>query len=204
MHGFSWENKMPHAEKGNVVGLFGGSFNPPHDGHALVGLTAIRRLHLNQLWWMVTPGNPLKDKTILSPLHERMAKSAEIIPHPKARITGFENTLNSANSVDTVSYILKHNPGVHFIWIMGADSLSSFHLWHQWQDIVQLIPIAIIDRPSARMAALSSPMAQTYRRYQLDERDAGKLSFSKAPAWVYLHGPRSSASSTNLREKLKG
>lgn len=190
---------MPHAEKGNVVGLFGGSFNPPHDGHALVGLTAIRRLQLNQLWWMVTPGNPLKDRTTLPSLRERMEKSSNIIIHPKLRITGFENTLGSSISADTISFILKHNPGVHFVWIMGADSLSTFHHWHQWQDIVQMIPIAIIDRPTAKMAALSSVMAQTYRRFQMDERDAAKLGGTKAPAWVYLHGPRSSLSSTILR-----
>ncbi|MBX4335413.1 nicotinate-nucleotide adenylyltransferase [Bartonella raoultii] len=192
---------MPHVEKSNIVGLFGGSFNPPHAGHLLVAKTAIRRLHLDQLWWMVTPGNPLKDCSQLRSLEKRMRLSFELIDHPKIRITGFEQVIGSKISVNTISHILTHYRGVHFVWIMGADSFATMHYWYRWHDIVSMIPIAIIDRPLAHMSAFSSPMAHIYRRFRVDERDSIRLPFMKPPAWIYLHGPLSFQSSTNLRLK---
>ncbi|AGF74170.1 nicotinic acid mononucleotide adenylyltransferase [Bartonella australis AUST/NH1] len=192
---------MPHVEKSTIVGLFGGSFNPPHEGHLLVAKSAIRRLHLDQLWWMVTPGNPLKDCTRLPFLHERMRLSIELVDHPKIRITGFEGNIGSTISAETISYILAHYSGVRFVWVMGADSLVTIHRWHQWRDIVSTLPIAIIDRPSARMSALSSPMARAYRYFRLDERESARLPFMKPPVWTYLHVPLSFQSSTKLRSK---
>lgn len=192
---------MPHVEKSNIVGLFGGSFNPPHTGHLLVAKIAIRRLQLDQLWWMVTPGNPLKDCTHLPSLEKRMRLSFALIDHPKIRITGFERAIGSQVSVDTISHILAHYPGVHFVWVMGADSFATIHYWHRWHDIVSMLPIAIIDRPLAHMSALFSPMAHIYHRFRLDERESIRLPFMKSPAWTYLHGPLSFQSSTNLRLK---
>ncbi|WP_183194040.1 nicotinate-nucleotide adenylyltransferase [Bartonella fuyuanensis] len=192
---------MPHVERFNVVGLFGGSFNPPHAGHLLVAKIAIWRLHLDQLWWMVSPGNPLKDCTQLLPLEERMRLSFKLIDHPKIRLTGFEKTIGSKVSVDTISYILTHSSGVNFVWIMGADSLTTIHHWYRWRDIVSMLPIAIIDRPLGKKSALSSPMAHIYRRFRLDEKKSKRLPFIKPPVWTYLHGPLSFQSSTNLRLK---
>ncbi|AQX20948.1 nicotinate-nucleotide adenylyltransferase [Bartonella sp. CDC_skunk] len=196
---FPWENRIPHVEKSNVVGLFGGSFNPPHAGHLLVAKTAILRLRLNQLWWMITPGNPLKDCIQLPSLHKRMQLSSEFLNHPKIRVTGFEKTIGSKISVDTISYILKRYRRVHFVWVMGADNLATFHYWHRWRDIMSMIPVAIIDRPLARMSALSSPMARTYCYSRVDERVSTLLPFMAPPAWIYLHGPLSFQSSTKLR-----
>ncbi|MET3560146.1 nicotinate-nucleotide adenylyltransferase [Bartonella japonica] len=190
---------MPYVEKSNVVGLFGGSFNPPHDGHLLVAKIAIQRLRLDQLWWMVTPGNPLKDHTNLPSLDERMRLSFELIDHPKIRITGFEQALGSTMSVDTISYILAHCRGVRFVWVIGADSLATIHHWFRWHDIISMLPIAVIDRPLAQVPALSSPMAQIYRAFRLDERESIRLPFMKPPAWTYLHGALSFQSSTDLR-----
>ncbi|WP_317992724.1 nicotinate-nucleotide adenylyltransferase [Bartonella gliris] len=192
---------MPHVERSNVVGLFGGSFNPPHAGHLLVAKIAIRRLRLDQLWWMVTPGNPLKDCTHLPSLEERMRLSVGLVDHAKIRVTGFEQAIGSTVSVDTVSHILAHYHGVHFVWVMGADSLATFHHWFRWRDIVSMLPIAVINRPFAHMSALSSPMAHIYRSFRLDERESIRLPFMKPPAWTYLHGPLSFQSSTNLRLK---
>ncbi|MHC5307675.1 nicotinate-nucleotide adenylyltransferase [Bartonella sp. LJL80] len=190
---------MPYAESGNVVGLFGGSFNPPHDGHLMVAKTATKRLHLDQLWWMVTPGNPLKDHSNLASLEERMLMSRQLVDDPRIKITGFEQTIQIRQSVATIAHIIARNNGVRFVWVMGGDSLASFHHWHQWRDIAQMIPIAIIDRPSARMSPLSSQMAQTYSRFRIDETDAAALPFMSPPAWVYIHGRLSTASSTVLR-----
>ncbi|WP_026088064.1 nicotinate-nucleotide adenylyltransferase [Bartonella rattaustraliani] len=192
---------MPHVERANVVGLFGGSFNPPHDGHLLVAKVAIRRLHLDQLWWMVTPGNPLKDHTKLLSLDERMRLSFALIDHPKIRITGFERAIGSTMSVDTISYILTHYRTVRFVWVMGADSFATIHHWFRWHDIISMLPIAVIDRPLARVPALSSPMAQIYRSFRLEERESIRLPFMKPPVWTYLHGPVSFQSSTSLRLK---
>ncbi|OLL53263.1 nicotinate-nucleotide adenylyltransferase [Bartonella henselae] len=192
---------MPYVERSNVVGLFGGSFNPPHEGHLLVAKTAIRRLRLNQLWWMVTPGNPLKDCTHLPPLEKRMRLSLELIDDPKIRVTGFEQAIGSKVSVETISHILAHYQRVHFVWIMGADSLATIHHWYRWRDIISMLPIAIIDRPLVHMSALSSSMAHIYRSFRLDERESIRLPFMKPPAWIYLHGALSFQSSTNLRLK---
>lgn len=190
---------MPHVEKSNVVGLFGGSFNPPHEGHLLVAKSAIRRLCLNQLWWMVTPGNPLKDCTKLPSLHERMQLSVELIHNPKIRVTGFEHVMGCTTSVETVFHILARYSGVYFVWVIGADSLAIFHHWHRWRDLVSMLPIAVVDRPFSRFSALSSPMARAYRCFRLDERESRLLPFMKPPAWTYLHGSLSFQSSTKLR-----
>ncbi|WP_345096870.1 nicotinate-nucleotide adenylyltransferase [Bartonella acomydis] len=192
---------MPHVERSNVVGLFGGSFNPPHAGHLLVAKIAIRRLRLDQLWWMVTPGNPLKDCTKLASLEERMHLSVGLVDHPKIRVTGFEQAIGSKVSVDTISYILAHCPGVRFVWVIGADSFVTIHHWYRWHNIISMLPIAVVDRPFVHMPALSSPMAHIYRSFRLDERESVRLPFIKPPAWTYLHGPLSFQSSTDLRLK---
>ncbi|WP_332065831.1 nicotinate-nucleotide adenylyltransferase [Bartonella sp. CB189] len=192
---------MPLVKRSNVVGLFGGSFNPPHSGHLMIAKAAIRRLYLDQLWWMVTPRNPLKDWVHLPSLDERMQLSLELVDHPKIRITGFEQTIGSTVSVDTISYILSRYSGVHFVWIMGADSLATIHHWYRWRDIISMLPIAVVDRPSIGLPALSSPMAHIYRSFRLDEKESARLPFMKPPVWTYLHGPLSFQSSTNLRLK---
>jgi nicotinate-nucleotide adenylyltransferase len=192
---------MPHVERGMVVGLFGGSFNPPHDGHVLVAETAIRRLGLDQLWWMVTPGNPLKNQSNLAPLGDRIAMSEGIARDPRIRVTAFEQGLGDHHTARTLAYVKARNPSVRFVWIMGADNLASFHRWKNWQQIARTFPIAIVDRPGDTLSYLSSKMAKTFDYARLDEREAEKLAFLKAPAWTFLHGPRSRLSSTELRRQ---
>ncbi len=190
---------MPHVERGMAVGLFGGSFNPPHEGHALVAETALRRLALDQLWWMVTPGNPLKDNHNLAPLGERIAASERLAENPRIKVTAFEKALGQSYTARTLEFVRARNPGVRFVWIMGADNLRSFHLWQDWRRIVGSFPIAVIDRPGSTLAYLSSRMARTFSHARVDEDDASTLAFRPAPAWTFIHGRRSPLSSTALR-----
>lgn len=190
---------MPHTERGMVIGLFGGSFNPPHAGHALVAEIALRRLGLDQLWWMVTPGNPLKNKAELSPLATRIKACEALVSDPRIKITAFEQSFGVTYTANTLRLIKARNPLARFIWIMGADNLRSFHRWQNWRKIAETFPIAVIDRPGATLAYLSSTMAQAYSHARVDEDDAGILWTKTAPAWMFIHGPRSTLSSTALR-----
>jgi len=196
--------RMPHVEKGLAVGLFGGSFNPPHAGHALVAEIALRRLRLDQLWWIVTPGNPLKNTSDLAPLGERIERSERLIHDPRVKVTAFEAAHRIRYTADTLELVKRRNPGVDFVWIMGADSLATFHRWQRWREIAATFPIAVVDRPGSTLAFLSSVMAKTYARSRVDEDGAPRLARMRAPAWTFVHGPRSSLSSTALRQGRDG
>jgi nicotinate-nucleotide adenylyltransferase len=191
--------RMPHVEKGMQVGLFGGSFNPPHAGHALVAEIALRRLALDQLWWIVTPGNPLKSSRELSPLAERLRLSEEVAQNPRIKVTAFEAAHKVRYTADTLALVRARNPGVDFVWVMGADSLRDFHRWQRWRQIVMTFPIAIIDRPGSTLSFLSSVVAKTFDYARVDEAQSRKLAHMKAPAWTFIHGPRSTLSSTAIR-----
>ncbi|MGE8105827.1 nicotinate-nucleotide adenylyltransferase [Allorhizobium sp. NPDC080224] len=190
---------MPHVERGMVIGLFGGSFNPPHQGHLLVAEIALRRLGLDQLWWLVTPGNPLKSRTELMPLAERLNACEQLATDPRIKVTAFEKTLGTSYTARTLEFIRTRNPHAHFIWIMGADNLAGFHRWQRWQKIATTFPIAVIDRPGSTLAYLSSKMARTFDYARVDEEDAGVLWQKRAPAWTFIHGPRSTLSSSAIR-----
>jgi nicotinate-nucleotide adenylyltransferase len=190
---------MPHVEKGMQVGLFGGSFNPPHAGHALVAEIALRRLGLDQLWWMVTPGNPLKSVEELAPLAERIRISEKIMHDPRVKVTAFELRHHIRYTADTLALVKERNPGVDFVWIMGADNLKDFHRWQRWRRIAMTFPIAVIDRPGSTLSFLSSMVAKTFDYARIDEGDAPLLARMKAPAWTFIHGPRSLLSSTAIR-----
>ena len=191
--------RLPHAPPGLVVGLFGGSFNPPHAGHRLVAEIALRRLKLHQLWWMVTPGNPLKDRGELAPLADRIAMSEALMRDPRVKVTAFEAAWTLNFTAETIAFVKARNPGVRFVWVMGADSLASFHRWQNWQDIMRSVPVAVIDRPGSTLSFLSAKMVKTFARARIDEDDAGALARLAPPAWTFIHGPRSSLSSTAIR-----
>ena len=182
-----------------TIGLFGGSFNPPHQGHRLVAEIALKRLGLDQLWWMVTPGNPLKSTSELLPLTQRIALSEAIAPGPQVKVTAFEAAYKVRFTADTLALILARHKNINFVWIMGADNLKYFHHWQRWRNIAQMLPIAIIDRPGATLSYISSKMALTFNSSRLDEDDAGALAHLKAPAWTLIHGPRSTLSSSAIR-----
>lgn len=191
--------KMPHVERGMTVGLFGGSFNPPHQGHQLVAEIALRRLGLDQLWWMVTPGNPLKNHSDLASLDERVQLSRGMAPGPKVKVTAFEAAHDLHYTAQTLAFVKLRNPGIRFVWVMGADNLRQFHKWQDWRAIAETFPIAVIDRPGSTLAYLSSKMAKAFSHARVDENHAALLPFLKAPAWTFIHGPRSSLSSSAIR-----
>lgn len=182
-----------------AVGLFGGSFNPPHQGHLLVAEIALRKLGLDQLWWMITPGNPLKSRSELASLSDRIAMSEMLIQDPRIKVTAFEQALGGSYTADTLAFVKARNPHVHFVWIMGADSMKTFHLWQKWREIAATFPIAVIDRPGSTLSFLSAKTARALHHARVDEDDAGTLWKRKPPAWTFLHGPRSALSSTMIR-----
>jgi nicotinate-nucleotide adenylyltransferase len=191
---------LPRNAPGLRIGLFGGSFNPPHAGHRLVTLTALRRLRLDRIWWLVTPGNPLKDIRALPALATRMAACRRLMPEPAVDISGVEAAIGTRFTLDTLRYLRRRCPTARFIWIMGADNLVQFHRWQGWREIARLMPMAVVDRPGATLRATASRAAQVLARKRLPEHDAVALA-SRAGQWVLLHGPRSTQSSTSLRAR---
>ena len=194
--------RIPQAGAGQVVGLFGGSFNPPHDGHRLVADIALRRLGLDWIWWMVTPGNPLKSRRELRSLDERVALVSAIARHPRMVVTAFEAAAGTRYSADTIDYLQHRRPHLRFVWLMGADNLATLHHWQEWRTIMNRLPVGVVDRPGASLSAVSSPAARTYRAARLPEHDARRLGHMSAPAWCLLHGPLNPQSSTALRANL--
>jgi len=190
----------PHA-RGMRIGLYGGTFNPPHAGHRHVGLMALRRLGLHRLWWLVTPGNPLKERSDLPPASARLAAAKALANHPRIIATGFEEEIGSHYTVETIRFVRERCPGVRFVWIMGADSLGSFQRWRGWREIAALMPIAVVDRPGSTLTATRSRAATALASHRWDETDAGRLADAVPPAWVFLHGRRSFLSSTELRKQ---
>ncbi len=188
----------PHAP-GMRIGLFGGTFDPPHRAHLGASLLALKRLRLDRVWWLVTPGNPLKDTRGLAPLADRLADARSLTRDPRIAITGFEAELGVRYSFDTVSWLVKRCPGVRFVWIMGADNLRSFHRWQKWRGIAQLVPMAVIDRLGPSLYSTGSTAAQALGRARIPESAAASLADRRPPAWVFLHGLKSPLSSTALR-----
>lgn len=181
------------------VGLLGGSFNPPHSGHLHIAELALRRLKLHQVWWLVTPGNPLKDQHDLAPLADRVAACEATASHPAMKVTAFEASLRSRFTADTLNHVVNRYVAVDFVWLMGADNLGQFHRWQRWREIAALLPIAVIDRPGSTMALHNALAAKVLRKFRIDESDAAHLPGLQPPAWTFLHGPRNSLSSSAIR-----
>ncbi len=193
--------RTPLAAAGLRVGIMGGTFNPPHEGHALVARTVLKRLALDQLWWVVTPGNPLKSANPVPPLGQRMTAAAAFAGHPRMRVTGFEAGLGSAFTVDTLAFLRLRHRGVRFVWIMGADGLASFHRWRDWRKIAALMPFAVVDRPGYRLRAMASPAAKALGKSFLREDHAAALGRRDGAKWTFLTTRLSPASSTEIRAK---
>jgi nicotinate-nucleotide adenylyltransferase len=160
---------------------------------------ALHRLNLDRVWWLVTPGNPLKDTQGLAPLAERLAAARALAHHPRIDVSDFEADLGTSYTYATITYLVRRCPGVHFVWIMGADNLRHFHRWQRWRDIADLVPIAVIDRLGPSLYSIAGITGQALARSRLPESAAKTLPERTAPAWIYLHGLKSPLSSTVLR-----
>ena len=181
------------------IGLFGGSFNPIHEGHRLVVEETLRRLELDALWVLVTPGNPLKNHGDLAPLSDRVLAARRLLDNPKVRVTGFEAAHGFTYSWQTVLFLTKTMPDRRFVWIMGADNLVDFNRWERWQEIAAMVPMAVYVRPGSSRRAPVSMAASYLARWRIDEDDAPRLAALPPPAWVYLHGRQSPLSSSAIR-----
>jgi nicotinate-nucleotide adenylyltransferase len=195
---------LPRSAPGMRIGLVGGSFNPPHAGHRLISLIALKRLGLDRVWWLVTPGNPLKDTAALPPLAARMAAARMLARHPRIDVSGFEAAIGTRYTYDAIAYLRRRCPGIHFVWVMGADSLATFHRWRNWRGIARLVPLAVVDRPGETCRAAQAKAAIVLARARLDEAQGRRLATAALPAWIMLHGPRSPLSSTWLRQRGAG
>ncbi len=192
--------RLPPFRPGLRVGLFGGSFDPPHAGHRAVSIEALKRLRLDEVWWLVSPQNPLKAR-VPEDLARRVAAARTLACHPRIKVTGVEAVLGTTYTADTLRRLKRRLPGVRLVWMMGADNLASFHLWRDWEGIAGMVPIAIFNRPGLALQALASPAARTLARSRIRERDAGRLADMTPPAWVFLSSPHVPLSSTQLRAR---
>lgn len=191
---------FPPVRAGMVVGLLGGSFDPPHAGHAHITREALKRFGLDEIWWLVTPGNPLKARGP-APLETRMAAATALMVHPRVRVTNLEARLGTRYTAETLAALQARYPGVRFVWLMGADNLATFHRWENWRWIMQSVPVGVLARPGQRISARMSPAAQKFRRWRLRGREAARLALSDPPAWCLLNVPMVDISSTELRAR---
>lgn len=188
---------------GMRVGLYGGSFNPVHDGHVHVAETALKNLRLDRVIWLVSPQNPLKSRHETAPLAERMAGVSARARGSAMIISDAETRIGSQYTIDTVRVLRARFPGVHFVWIMGADSLASFHCWRGWTQIMRELPVAVVSRPWAALKARTSPTARRFSHHRRPAREGPLLATMPAPAWVFLRGPFNFASSTAIRDRQR-
>ena len=184
---------LPAHARGMRIGLFGGTFDPPHAAHRAASLLALRRLDLDRVWWLVTPGNPLKDIRGLAPLAERVAAARALAHHPRIDVSDFEANLGTNYTYGTISYLVRRCPGVRFVWIMGADNLRHFHRWQRWYDIAALVPIAIVDRLGPSLYASAGVAGQALGFARLPESAAMILPATQAPSLDLPARPRIAA-----------
>jgi len=194
-------SRRKYFAPGTSVALFGGSFDPPHAGHRLVSLAALRALRVDHVWWLVSPQNPLKTHQPKDMAH-RLAACQELAHHPRIHISDEEARLGTQYAIDTVRRLKARHPGVHFIWLMGSDSLADLHRWKNWQALMQEIPMVIYPRPGSSLKALSSKAAQRFAKARVAPAQAAHFKHLKAPAWVMLDGPHNGLSSSSLRAHI--
>ncbi|MDZ4310236.1 MAG: nicotinate-nucleotide adenylyltransferase [Cypionkella sp.] len=189
---------FPIAAKGMVVGLLGGSFDPAHEGHAHITREALKRMGLDRVWWLVSPGNPLKARQP-APMAERLTRARQMMSDPRVVISDLEARLGTRATADTLRKLQAIYPGVHFVWLMGADNLVQFHRWNRWRDILRSVPVGVLARPGSGVAARTSVAARAFRVNQVDRGE--NLRGRKAPAWCFVNIPMNGASSSAIRAR---
>ena len=191
---------LPAAPPGTVIGLLGGSFDPPHPGHVQITKAALQRFGLDRVWWLVSPGNPLKQHGP-APLDQRLQAARALMRHPRVDVTDVEVQLGTRFTAQTLAALVAARPAVRFVWLMGADNLAQFHLWQDWQQIMQLVPVGVLARPGQQLAGRLSKTARVYRAALLPARDSRRLGQHDAPAWCFVNLPLNDQSSTAIRAK---
>lgn len=191
---------IPYARPGQVVGLFGGSFDPPHQGHVHVTLEAMKAFGLDRVWWLVSPGNPLKSRGP-APIDQRVEAARTIMRHPKVEVTNIEDLTGTRATADTLAALRRLYPQVRFVWLMGADNLAQFHKWKDWRLIMDTVPVGVVARPGDRISARMSPAARVYAKYRIDGTARHLLGRADAPAWCFVNVPMVDVSSTQIRSK---
>ena len=190
---------FPAAYRGMVVGLLGGSFDPAHDGHVHITHQALQRIGLDRVWWLVSPGNPLKANAP-APIALRIARAHEKLgDDPRVVVTDLEARLGTRATIDTLRRLQALYPGVRFVWIMGADNLVQFHRWRNWRQIMARVPVAVMARPGAGLAARLSVAARAFRAARVSAPDL--LTHRKAPVWAFVNMPLHPASSSVIRAR---
>lgn len=186
---------------GMKIGLLGGSFNPAHQGHLYVSEQALKRLGLDQIWWLVSPQNPLKPKRGMAPFDKRLASAQDMARHPRIHVSALERKLGTTRTFDTLTRLQQRWPDVQFVWLMGADNLARFHRWYRWRDIMTLVPVAVFDRGGSTMAALTSKTARRYGKQRLRGRNMRGLAGQTPPVWAFFQLRLHPASATEIRKK---
>lgn len=188
----------PEATAGQRIGLLGGSFDPPHAGHVHITRWALKAFGLDAIWWLVSPGNPLK-RDAPADLERRMAAARAIMHHPRVKVTDLERRLGTRYTAATLAGLRRRYPEVRFVWLMGSDNLATFHRWDRWEDIFCTVPIGVMARPGQQLKAGLSPAARRFARWRVPQAAARSLPLRPPPAWCLLSGPMLDLSSTGLR-----
>lgn len=183
------------------IGILGGSFNPAHDGHRHISLEALKRLRLDEVWWLVSPQNPLKPQEGMAPFEDRIEKAKSVADHPRIRVTDIEKGFATTYTAETLARLCRRFPNQRFVWLMGADNLSQISRWNRWTRIFHTVPVAVFDRPSYSLGALSGRAARRFHRERIKESRASRLADMRPPAWVFLHTPLNATSATALRAR---
>lgn len=191
---------LPVTRKGMSVGLLGGSFDPAHSGHVHITHTALKRFGLDEVWWLVSPGNPLKTHGP-APMGKRLAVARKVMQHPRVVVTDLERQLGTTYTAETLAALQSRARGVRFVWLMGADNLAQFHHWQNWRWIMDNFAVGVLARPGDRIPARMSKTARLYRDYRLKGRAARLLPSMTAPAWGFVNMPMAPESSSKIREE---
>lgn len=203
MRGYTLEISMryeiPYARAGAKIGLLGGSFDPPHSGHLHISREALKRFGLDEVWWLVSPGNPLKPEGP-APMVQRLNAARKLVDHPRIKVTDFEALKGTRYTARTLEALFSTYPKVDFTWLMGADNLAEFHRWQRWEWIMQNVRVGVLARPGCRIRALRSPAAQRFRGARLSVADRMVLAHANSPAWCFLNLPMMDVSSTKIRK----
>jgi nicotinate-nucleotide adenylyltransferase len=186
---------------GQRVGLLGGSFNPAHDGHRHISELALKYLALHQVWWLVSPQNPLKPGKGMAPLDDRLARARRVAGHRRIVPTDLEARFGTRYTADTLAALRRRFARARFVWLIGADNLAQFPQWRNWTQIFHTVPVAVFDRPSYSKMALGGLAAVRFAECRRPAWEADRLADTDPPAWIFFHSPLHPISATALRAR---